>query len=460
MFLGEIEVDAHGLPVRLPDDDQFIDTDLLHGMAQRIHVDMIIPEATRIMGLTEQKRFYLRGEMACLVQFGHENSVCYGQRALRRALARMRRLRERLLLVDGAMHAAAVMVSSWAQAKITRWKFLAHLAELQVKKRWVAAIVIQRFIRGWPKWHKYQRYLQEKRIKHLHMAATHMQRIIRGFIARRILSHQMKGKLEVRAMIEKQWGVLVIQKIARGYIARKTVVRALKIRSTLSGPVLHLAERYMKSGDMWGFLREVEQSLGRLHREMRENEVREDTMATTFVEKVLVQRKADFDGAWGTFSKVVADGANAQNQQGGKSPWDDTTGGAAAAITSHPLLRKQSSGSGKTPQSKRGSRGGGASGGDVGKGRKGDTTSDVISAVGPLPDLTHQHPHHRPMTGLAVGTVSPSTSGRYTATNALLFMQSTPYPNLLHTHTNTTNNALSHPINPPTHLPFPLPSLS
>ena len=50
--------------------------------------------------------------MACLVQFGHENSVCYGQRALRRALARMRRLRERHLLVDGAMHAAAVMVTT------------------------------------------------------------------------------------------------------------------------------------------------------------------------------------------------------------------------------------------------------------------------------------------------------------------------------------------------------------
>ena len=53
--------------------------------------------------------------MACLVQFGHENSVCYGQRALRRALARMRRLRERLLLVDGAMHAAAVMVAQTEQ---------------------------------------------------------------------------------------------------------------------------------------------------------------------------------------------------------------------------------------------------------------------------------------------------------------------------------------------------------
>ena len=62
IIVGEIEVDAHGLPVRLPDDDQFIDTDLLHGMAQRIHVDMVIPEATRIMGLTEQKRFALRGK--------------------------------------------------------------------------------------------------------------------------------------------------------------------------------------------------------------------------------------------------------------------------------------------------------------------------------------------------------------------------------------------------------------
>ena len=61
-----------------------------------------------------------------------------------------------------------------------------------------------------------------------------------------------------------QWGVVVIQKIARGYIARKTVVRAAKIRNGLSAPVLHLAERYMQKGDMWGFLREVEESLARL----------------------------------------------------------------------------------------------------------------------------------------------------------------------------------------------------
>ena len=236
--------------------------------------------------------------------------------------------------------------------------------------------------------------------------------------------------------------MLVIQKIARGYIARKTVVRALKIRSTLSGPVLHLAERYMKSGDMWGFLREVEQSLGRLHREIKENEEREDSMAATFVDKVLVQRKAEFDGAWGTFSKVVAEGANPQTQsRGGRSPWDDNTGGAAATITSHPLLRKQQSsssglgqgqglggtGSDKMPQSKRGSRGGGGSsrGGSVSGGR-GDTSSDVISAVGPLPDLSHQHrpshhsPHQplplqRPMTGMAGGVLPPgssSSSGR------------------------------------------------
>ena len=61
-----------------------------------------------------------------------------------------------------------------------------------------------------------------------------------------------------------QWGVVVIQKIARGYIARKTVVRAAKIRNGLSAPVLHLAERYMQKGDMWGFLREVEEGLARL----------------------------------------------------------------------------------------------------------------------------------------------------------------------------------------------------
>ena len=293
-------------------------------------------------------------------------------------------------------------------------------------------------------------------------------------------------------MIEKQWGVLVIQKIARGYIARKTVVRALKIRSTLSGPVLHLAERYMKSGDMWGFLREVEQSLGRLHREIRENEVREDAMASTFVEKVLVQRKADFDGAWGTFSKVVAEGANPQMQQNGRSPWDDTTAGAAATITSHPLLRKQSSvgagagsGASQGPRSRQGSRGGGesrgaagASAGGAGRGRKAETTSDVISAVGPLPDLTHQlpphqhsplqHPQLRPMTGMtgpAGGVASPSSSGRYrdnqsTHRPLLPTLQSAPPIHSFTTTPATLSYLLPHPLTPPSHPPLSPPPLT
>ena len=36
-------------------------------------------------------------------------------------------------------------------------------------------------------------------------------------------------------------------------------------------------------------------------REIVANERREDAWASTFVEKVLVQRKKEFDNAWGTF---------------------------------------------------------------------------------------------------------------------------------------------------------------
>ena len=40
---------------------------------------------------------------------------------------------------------------------------------------------------------------------------------------------------------------------------------------------------------------------GMWQREIVANERREDVWASTFVEKVLVQRKKEFDNAWGTF---------------------------------------------------------------------------------------------------------------------------------------------------------------
>jgi hypothetical protein len=40
--------------------------------------------------------------------------------------------------------------------------------------------------------------------------------------------------------------------------------------------VLHLAEQYLRSGDLWRFLADVSDEIGRLHRELQLDHVRED----------------------------------------------------------------------------------------------------------------------------------------------------------------------------------------
>lgn len=72
------------------------------------------------------------------------------------------------------------------------------------------------------------------------------------------------------------WGALTIQRIARGYIARNTIVRSRRIRNNLSVHVLKLAERYIcgPKGDLWGFLKEVDETLKRYSQNIEETQQR------------------------------------------------------------------------------------------------------------------------------------------------------------------------------------------
>ena len=116
----------------------------------------------------------------------------------------MRTLRERRLLVHSALHAAAATIACWAQAKATRWRYLRLLEAVQVQRRWAAAVVIQRYFRGWPKWNRYRRYLRGKRKAFLHFAATQMQKVVRGFLVRRACWRDNKGQVEVRLERERE----------------------------------------------------------------------------------------------------------------------------------------------------------------------------------------------------------------------------------------------------------------
>lgn len=77
--------------------------------------------------------------------------------------------------------------------------------------------------------------------------------------------------------------------------------------------MLKLAERFLHSGDLWGFLKEVDDEFARSQNELKEHQDRENEWAATFVEKVLARREDQFDNAWNQFSQSVGSYSSSDN---------------------------------------------------------------------------------------------------------------------------------------------------
>lgn len=151
--------------------------------------------------------------------------------------------------------------------------------------------------------------------------------MIRGFIARR---RYYKLKAEVYAEREQEtqnYSVDLIQRVARGYIARKTIVISLKVRNSISKDVLLKAERYLSDGDLWSFLKDIDDEVKILKKTIENNQKEEDDLASTFISKVIQARQGEFDDAWNKFD-------NAMNKGKSTSLFDGTGGGVASPAKS------------------------------------------------------------------------------------------------------------------------------
>lgn len=138
-------------------------------------------------------------------------------------------------------------------------------------------------------------------------AAIAMQATIRGFLGRIHHRQELQRAKEENLKEIQRWSILILQKVARGFIARKTVVRSMRIRKELSQDVLRIAEKFMKNGDVWGFLEDINEELERAKKELKDTEAREDNWASKFVEKVVAHRQAEFNSAWDRFPAALQD---------------------------------------------------------------------------------------------------------------------------------------------------------
>eukprot|EP01032_Pedospumella_encystans_P007960 gene7960-9490_t len=161
------------------------------------------------------------------------------------------------------------------------------------------------------------RIREVKRVIISNYACTAMQSIVRSKAGRNKLKRNLKVQAAEQEVETRDWSVLIIQKVARGYIARKTVLKSMKIRQNLSTEVLRIAEKYLKHGDLWEFLKNINDELKRSNDIIAENQAREDNWAESFVEKVIAKRQSEFNNSWELFPKALREFSGAKSDSTG-----------------------------------------------------------------------------------------------------------------------------------------------
>ena len=299
----DVEVDKQGSVRVIPNADEVIDTDIFHGAMQRMHINIVEPETKKRIVLLKEKRDEIRCELACLSQFFYLYISTFTQKCGRGLIIRRRAYHERRALVYQAMHAAAANIQAWIKGLKGKRKFAAYCATLADNVKLLATIKLQAFLRMWVKWHQYYLYGKDKKDRRIYWGIVKIQSSIRRYNARcRVLRMKTKNSEQLHQEVS-EWGVVQIQKLVRGFIARKTIVKSFHIRNSIAPEVLNLAEKYLKKGNLWSFLKEIDFIMKHYQTDINEIEKREDVYASTFIQKVLNQRQGQFDGAWNRFSK-------------------------------------------------------------------------------------------------------------------------------------------------------------
>ena len=211
------------------------------------------------------------------------------------------------------MHAAISTIGVCFRAVKAKEKYLTAKAVAIGNIKNESAIVLQRLIMSWTKWHIFKRYKTDKRARMTYFAVTKFQALIRGFTAHRRHWKSLAANAEKRTQKVKEWSAIDIQKVA--YIARKTIIKSYRVRNSLSESMLALAERYLKTGDLWGLLKEVDDKFARSRSELADHKARENDWPETFIKKVVERRENEFDSAWNRFLKRLHHLLNLHNQQ-------------------------------------------------------------------------------------------------------------------------------------------------
>ncbi|KAJ1460549.1 hypothetical protein M885DRAFT_10109 [Pelagophyceae sp. CCMP2097] len=291
-------------------DADYMDSTALHGVDSRVKLNVLEPLLRLQMGAALELRWTLSAEVAVQTQFIYEMAAPHVQRLARGVLARgfgggyLEKLRARRIL-RGAFSAAVVV-----QGLYRRRRAYVSLLWARFSRFEDAATVLQCLVRAY-----FSRLaavaLKAARLeKRFIRALTRLQTFQRQRCALKAAKQRRRYLDVTTANAATTWAATAMQAQARAWLGRLATFRR-RVELDVNQRILHLAHRYLKSGDLWSFVRAVDDDYRRFEEDARESQRREDEESHTFMKRVLQARDEDHAQAWKSFVDAGSVGGSA-----------------------------------------------------------------------------------------------------------------------------------------------------
>ena len=292
-----------------PESLRMLDIDITQsGSWQRMDVRTLVPDIIARRHRTHRLLAEIRGELSIVVQVLYETAAPIVQKVVRGHLLRCRFDSIRQAII----HMAETEAGTEIQRMIRSYLAKAETERRRLERREAMRLRLQTIARHFLACQEYNRrhtaYVQNFR----HDMALRIQRLARIWRARSVLDAmavekrcriaQAESRREAAA---KDASAIRIQSIARIWLAMR-VASQKRIELTLSSRLLHLLEKLKYDGNIHSMLSEINADYRYYDREMKRIVAREDQTASTFIAKVIKERRKEFDDAWRDFRNTNA----------------------------------------------------------------------------------------------------------------------------------------------------------
>ena len=294
---GGGDIDADDVPESL----RMLDIDVTQsGSWQRTDVRALVPDIIARQRRTNHLLREIRGELSIIVQALYETAAPVVQKAVRGHLLRCKFDSIRRAIIDKAENAAATNIQRMARSFQAKLETERRRVQRREAMRLRLQTTARRFLARREYRRRYDAYIEKLR----HDMAVRIQRLARGYKAKAVLNALVAEKkrriVEAerrKEAAEKDSSAVCIQCIARVWLARR-IASQKKVELTLSSRLLHLLEKLKSDGNIHSMLSEINADYRYYACEMKQIAAREDETASTFISKVLQERRREYNEAW------------------------------------------------------------------------------------------------------------------------------------------------------------------